>query len=264
VCLRWNTFVAGQAEEILADDLPLRDIYGNDIYWRTLEDSDGEDDPTVLGYDGQPFNTRLAYWVSGSNIPIRYQETAETLDSLIVLGLKLASDSEISKRIDLEALRKLFESPDPQTIINTTKNYLTTCNARAGCIKSVAINSAMRGLGLPKPMAEWLTLVTTLIYVRACSKKNVVVLADDQSYHFSAHGVVADFLVDYEFPENTWHFPGWRSEEGTMQQTFRVVVFREGVLVKGEWVDESLWEWQGMSERVGSRIVKFKRCDDPN
>jgi hypothetical protein len=114
----------------------------------------------------------------------------------------------------------------------------------------------------------WLMRLTMLVYRRACERYNVLAVAVDKGFHLSASGVIADFLIEYDVPAAGWGASRPASDQSHASQSleytdkiaFRVVVFREGAVVRADEVGDSLWDWRGKWERVGSRVVRFRPC----
>jgi hypothetical protein len=180
--------------------------------------------------------------------------------------------SELAMYKSTNAASNIFELHDAQTILDMTKNHLDTATSSQP-VQEQGLSAAVRcsliaQTGTAMLLPGWLMRLTMLVYRRACERYNVIAVAIDKGFHLSASGVIADFLIDYDMPEAGWttsrrasdYSDGSGSVEGTDKIAFRVVVFREGVVVKADDVGDSLWDWRGKWERVGSRVVRFRPC----
>jgi len=180
-----------------------------------------------------------------------------------------ASGSSGRRRSKLQSKGPL-DSVDAQTIIDTTKNYLSTKVPLRDAELTAPLTAALSlQSGSVMLLPGWLMRLTALIYQRARSRYNIAVLAVDKAFHFVGDGIIADFVVNYNGPVDRWNLK--RRDSGASgvsegddyrsdQLPFRILVFQEGVVVKEDGAGDIFWDWKGNSERIGQRIVRFRPC----
>lgn len=101
----------------------------------------------------------------------------------------------------------------------------------------------------------WVLRMTHHVFEeRHHSRYNVLVVNNDLEYHFSAEGVVEEFVVKYN--ESKHRLP----TVTTKVVPYRIIVFNEGSMVNmGDGGDVN-WDWQGNFVRSGTKVVSFKPC----
>lgn len=197
---------------------------------------------------------------------------ASVFDVLLPSGAQPPPYSELAAHKASNEANDHVDSYDPQTILDTTRNHLDTAasarSAQEQALSAAVTLSLATQAGTSMLLPGWLMRLTTLVYQRACERYNVIAVAVDKRFHVSINGVIADFLIEHNIPKASWsttrrasgESEGSGSLEYSDKMAFRVVVFREGVVVLADGVSDSFWDWRGEWERVGSRVIRFRPC----
>jgi hypothetical protein len=159
----------------------------------------------------------------------------------------------------------LFERSDAQTLLNTTENYLAMVRPKYHPTLSSSLTEFLRSQsGDNMLLPGWLMRITSLVHKRTRERYNVLVLAVKGNWHFSGEGIIEDFLVEYGAAEKGAQRPRRQGdrvvESNHVRVPFRILVFREGVVIKCGSQADTFWDWRGRAERIGERVIRFRIC----